>query len=106
MQQNAICKVYYDVVSITRSGSGSTCNRFCNVSNKETKMSKYVENDSKSDLYARVKLAPVNAIQRAIAVNALRDAESVSNGIMRVIDAIRRLFARNNAGTNRLLHNH
>jgi len=69
-------------------------------------MSKYVENDSKSDLYARVKLAPVNAIQRAIAVNALRDAESVSNGIMRVIDAIRRLFARNNAGTNRLLHNH
>ena len=69
-------------------------------------MVKYVENDSKSDLYARVKLAPVNAIQRAIAVNALRDAESVSNGIMRVIDAIRRLFARNNAGTNRLLHNH
>ena len=57
-------------------------------------MSKYDESASKSDLYARVKLAPVNAIQRAVAVNALRDAEAISNAIMWVSNAVRGLFVR------------
>lgn len=69
-------------------------------------MRKYNETDSKSDLYARVKLAPVNAIQRAVAVNALRDAEAISNGIIWVAKAVGRLFARTGANVNRLLHTH
>jgi len=71
-------------------------------------MLKYDERASKTDLYGRVKLAPVNAIQRAVAVNALRDADAISNGIMWVITAIRRLFTRTNANANagRLTHNH
>jgi hypothetical protein len=69
-------------------------------------MLEYVESVSKSDLYKRIKLAPVNAIQREIAVNALRDAELVSNGIVWVLTAVRRLFTRTNAGANQLLHNH
>ena len=45
-------------------------------------MLRYDEKASKLDLYARVKLAPVNAIQRAMAVNALRDAEAIADAIM------------------------
>jgi hypothetical protein len=69
-------------------------------------MRNYAENVRKSDLYARVSLTPVNAIQRELAVNALRDAELVSNGIVWAINAVRRLFAHDATGTNRLLHNH
>jgi hypothetical protein len=67
-------------------------------------MSKYDEKASKTDLYARVKLAPVNAIQRAVAVNALRDADAISNGIMWAMKGIGRLFARANSG--QLIQNH
>ena len=66
-------------------------------------MSKYDEKASKTDLYARVKLAPVNAIQRAVAVNALRDADAISNVIMWAVKAVSRLFTRNNTG--KLVHN-
>ena len=61
-------------------------------------MSKFDEKASKTDLYARVKLAPVNAIQRAIAVNALRDADAISDAIMWTVKAVSRLFTRPNAG--------
>ncbi len=69
-------------------------------------MLKYSDRALKSELYARIKLAPVNAIQRAIALNALRDAELVSNGIVWVMTAVRRLFAPTSVGTNELLHTH
>ena len=69
-------------------------------------MLEYNENASKSDLYARVKLAPVNAIQRAMAVNALRHADAISDAILWVAAAFRRLFTRTNAGVNRLIHTH
>ncbi len=65
-------------------------------------MVKYTERASKSDLYARVKLAPVNEIQRAIAVDTLRQADAVSDAIIWVIAAVRRLFTRD---PGRLLHN-
>lgn len=67
-------------------------------------MLKYDENASKSDLYARVKLAPLNAIQREVAVNALRDAEAFSDGVMWVVTAVRRLFTRVNADVSHVLH--
>ena len=69
-------------------------------------MLEYSEKTSKSDLYARVKLLPVNEIQRAIAVNALRDADAISNGIMWVIAAVRRLFTRHEVDASRLQHHH
>ncbi len=69
-------------------------------------MSKYAEKASKSDLYARVKLAPVNAIQRAVAVNALRDADAISNAIIWAISAVRRLASRSGTSASHLLHNH
>jgi len=69
-------------------------------------MVNYSEKASKSDLYARVTLAPVNAIQRAVAVNALRDAEAISNAIVWAMSAVRRLVSRAGNGANNLLHNH
>jgi hypothetical protein len=72
-------------------------------------MLNFDEKASRSDLYARVKLAPLNEIQRAVALNALRDAEVITDGIMWVVTAIRRLFTRtstNDKGASRLLHNH
>ena len=65
-------------------------------------MLKYDERASKTDLYARVRLAPVNAIQRAIAVSALRDADILTDGIMWVINGIRGLVAR--LGSRQLTH--
>jgi len=68
-------------------------------------MTNYSEKASKSDLYARVKLAPVNAIQRAVAVNALRDADAITDAIIWAAAAVRRLFTRSRAD-GKLLHNH
>ena len=76
-------------------------------------MQNYDEKASKSDLYARVKLAPVNAIQRAVAVNALRDADAISDGILWAVNAVSRLFTRagkqvteTRAQARRLQHDH
>ena len=69
-------------------------------------MLKYDEKASKSDLYSRVKLAPLNEIQRRIAVNALRDADVVSDRIMWVVNGLRRLVGRAGASLGQLTHNH
>jgi hypothetical protein len=69
-------------------------------------MLKYDEKASQSNLYEHVKLAPLNAIQRTIALNALRETEAVSNGIMWVINGIKRLTARAGAGFGHLKHDH
>lgn len=76
-------------------------------------MLNYDEKASKSDLYARVKLAPINAIQRTMAVNALRDADAISDGILWAVNAVSRLFTRTNkrvgrtsAQAQRLQHGH
>jgi hypothetical protein len=68
-------------------------------------MTKYSESASKTDLYARVRLAPVNAIQREVAVSALRDADAITDAILWVIAAVRRLFTPSRQN-GKLLHNH
>jgi len=69
-------------------------------------MLRYDEKASKSDLYSRVKLAPVNEIERMIAISALRDADVVSDRIMWVVNGIRRLFGNAGARPGQLTHNH
>jgi len=64
----------------------------------------YSEKASKTDLYARVRLAPVKAIQRAIAVDTLRQADAITDALLWVVAAVRRLFRRSGDGTGRLLH--
>jgi hypothetical protein len=74
---------------------------------QETDMLKYDEKASKSELYARIRLAPMNAIQRTIAVNALRDADALTDAIMWIVNGIRRLVARAGASSDQqLTHDH
>ena len=73
---------------------------FYNAWMQETEMLKYDEKASKSELYARIKLAPMNAIQRTIAVNALRDADALTDAIMWVVNGVRRLVTRAGNGAN------
>ena len=63
-------------------------------------------NSVKAGLYAGVRELPVNDIQRAIAVDTLEQAEKVSDAIISVLGAGRRLFARAAAGTGGLSHHH
>ena len=69
-------------------------------------MLKYDEKASRSALYAQVKTLPVNAIQRTLAVDTLRNAEAVADRIVWVINGFRRLTARTGASVGRLTHEH
>ena len=69
-------------------------------------MLEYDEKVSKSELYAQIKLTPVNAIQRTIAVNALRDADALTDAIMWVVNGIRRLVTRAGTSRGQLTHDH
>ena len=67
-------------------------------------MIRYTEDASKLDLYARVRLAPVNAIQREIAVDTLRQADALTDALLWAITAVRRLFSRGGSDSSRLVH--
>ena len=56
-------------------------------------MNRYNEKHSNSELYARIKALPMSAGQRAAALQSLRDAERVADGILWVVNAIKHLFA-------------
>ncbi len=51
-------------------------------------MSKVSERAANIDLYARIKRAPMTASEREVALNALRNADAISDGIMWVLNAI------------------
>ena len=51
-------------------------------------MSKLGERPANTDLYARIKLARMTALEREVALSALRDADAISDGIMWVLNAI------------------
>ena len=57
-------------------------------------MDRYNERSANTDLYARIKLAPMTAIEREVALNALRNAEAIVDGIMWVVSGIRQLLAK------------
>ena len=57
-------------------------------------MDKFRERPANTDLYARIKLAPMTAIEREVALNALRDAEVIVNAIVWVMNGTRQLFAK------------
>jgi hypothetical protein len=57
-----------------------------------------------TDLYARIQLAPMSAIERQVALNALRDADAISDAVMWIVNGLRRLIAP--AKTGGLKHSH
>jgi len=59
-----------------------------------------------TDLYERIKLAPMSAIQRQVALNALRDADAISNAVVWLVNAVRQLIAKAGAKPGNLKHSH
>ena len=55
-------------------------------------------------LYAAVKDVTVNGIQRAIAVDTLRQADQITNAILWIASGVRSLFTRTASG--KLSHTH
>ena len=57
-------------------------------------MDRFNERPANTDLYARIQLAPMTAIEREVALNALRNAEAIVDGIMWVVNGVKQLFAK------------
>ena len=67
-------------------------------------MFRYNERPANTDLYARIKLAPMTATERQVAINALNDAEAIVDGIVWAKNAVRKLVARLTAKPAGLKH--
>ncbi len=55
-------------------------------------MERFKENVADTDVYARVKLMPMPEVQREMALNTLRDAETIVNAFVWVVNAVKGLF--------------
>lgn len=64
------------------------------------------EKVANTDLYARIKLAPMNEREREVALNALRTADAIADGMLWVANGVRRLTARVFAKPAGLGHSH
>ncbi len=51
------------------------------------------ENAANTDLYARIKLARMNELEREAAFNALRTADAIVDGMLWVVNGVKRLVA-------------
>lgn len=56
-------------------------------------MNRCNEKAANTDLYARIKLARMNELEREVALNALRTADAIVDGILWVMNAGKRLIA-------------
>lgn len=59
-----------------------------------------------TDLYARVRLARMNEIEREVALNALRTADAIVDGIEWMVNGVRRLIASVTEKPAGLKHSH
>lgn len=69
-------------------------------------MNRFNEKPANTDLYSRIRLTPMNAIQREVALNALREADSISDAIMWIVNGVRHLSERIFAKPAGLKHSH
>ena len=67
-------------------------------------MFRYHEKPTNTDLYARLKLAPMTATERQVAINALKNAEAIVDGIVWIKNAVKKLIARSTAKPAGLKH--
>lgn len=56
-------------------------------------MNRFNDKAANTDLYAHVNLARMNASDREVALNALRTAEAIADGIEWVANGVKRLIA-------------
>ena len=55
-------------------------------------MEGFKERPANTDLYSRVKLLPLSEIDRQVALNALRDAETIVNAFASAWNGVKGLF--------------
>ena len=55
-------------------------------------MERFKETPVSTDVYARVNLLATNEIQREMALNTMRDAETVVDGFVWMVNAIKGMF--------------
>ena len=64
------------------------------------------ERPANTDLYARIKLVPMTAIERQVAINALRNAEAIVDGLLWAANGVKHLVARVFDKSTDLKHSH
>jgi hypothetical protein len=58
------------------------------------KMKRFNEISANTDLYTRIKLAPMNQRDREVALHALRTADAIVNGIDWMMNGVKQLVAK------------
>lgn len=57
-------------------------------------MKRFNEISANTDLYTRIKLAPMNQHDREMALNALRTSDAIIDGIQWVVNGVKHLIAK------------
>ena len=70
------------------------------------KVERFNEISANTDLYTRIKLAPMNQRDREVALNALRTADAIVDGIEWVVNGVKHLIAKVNEKPVSLKHSH
>ena len=69
-------------------------------------MKRFNEISANTDLYARIKLSPMNRRDREVALNALRTADAIVDGIQWVVKGVKHLIAKVSEKPVGLKHSH
>jgi hypothetical protein len=70
------------------------------------KMKRFNEISANTDLYTRIKLAPMNQRDREVALHALRTADAIIDGVESVVNGIKHLIAKISEKPASLRHSH
>lgn len=57
-------------------------------------MKRFNEISANTDLYTRIKLSPMNQLDREVALNALRTSDAIVDGIQWVVNGVKHLIAK------------
>lgn len=69
-------------------------------------MKRFDEISANTDLYTRIKFAPMNQLDREEAFNALRTADAIVDGIQWVVNGVKHLIAKVSEKPVSLKHSH
>ena len=69
-------------------------------------MKRFNEISANTDLYTRIKLSPMNQLDREVALNALRTSDAIVDGIQWVVNGVKHLIAKVSEKPVSLRHSH
>jgi hypothetical protein len=70
------------------------------------KMKRFNEISANTDLYTRIKLSPMNQLDREVALNALRTSDAIVDGIQWVVNGVKHVIAKVSEKPVSLRHSH